>query len=256
MRMKISFIGAGNLATHLAIEFYSRGFEIIQIFSRNIANAKVLAQALNASYTDDLSQIYENADLYFVSVTDDSILQVIENLCFKPKFIVHTSGSISMEIFTKRFENYGVFYPLQTFSKMKKVEFENIPICLDANNLENLDYLTYLAKKISNSVFFIDSNQRKQIHLAGVFACNFVNHLWVIANEILEKQSIPFEIIKPLIQETFHKAFLLSPASVQTGPAMRNDEKVIQEHIKLLEHDKNSSDIYKILTKSIQTYKK
>jgi len=156
--------------------------------------------------------------------------------------------------------NCGVFYPLQTFSKNQKINFKDVPICIEANNKKTLNILSNLAKSVSNNIYFTNSEQRKSLHLAAVFACNFTNHLYSISENILKKENIDFEILKPLIIETANKIKNHSPLEMQTGPAIRNDKEIIKEHLKLLKRNKTEQNIYKLLTENIikisnQTFK-
>ena len=164
--------------------------------------------------------------------------------------VVHTSGSSALAVLDNK-NRKGVFYPLQTFTKGKKVDFTPIPICLETENEQDYQLLENLGNCISKKVFQINSEQRKSLHVAAVFVCNFVNHLYQIGNEICEANQIPFEVLHPLIQETAQKILELTPKEAQTGPALRNDTKTIQKHLDFLS-DENYTTIYKLLTQSIQ----
>ncbi|OGS74999.1 MAG: hypothetical protein A3G95_05235, partial [Flavobacteria bacterium RIFCSPLOWO2_12_FULL_31_7] len=194
------------------------------------------------------------ADIYIICVTDNAISDVSNQLPFENRLVVHTSGSTDFDVLDAK-NKRGVFYPLQTFSKNKTVDFSEIPICLETENASDYLIVEKLAKSISNSVYKIDGKQRKAIHVSAVFACNFVNHLYEIGNEICVENNIPFEILQPLIEETAQKIKTLSPKDAQTGPAVRNDSKTIEKHIDFLT-DENQKEIYKILTKSIQNVEK
>lgn len=252
---KITFIGAGNLATNLALELYEKKIEILQVYSRTEDSAKTLAEKVKSEFTTDLRKISAKADLYIISVKDDALHWVTENLNLGNKLVVHTAGSVPMSVFERNFENYGVFYPFQTFSKEKKVAFAEIPIFLEANSGENRKILKQLADKISTKVQFVNSDQRKITHVAGVFACNFTNHLFAIAEEILNKHNLGFNVLQALLSETLKKALTNSPKIVQTGPAVRNDEKVMNEHLAMLRENTTFAEIYSLLSKSIQHIK-
>ena len=163
--------------------------------------------------------------------------------------VVHTSGSVSISAIDNK-NRQGVFYPLQTFSKSKEVDFKSIPICIETKNKKDFQILEKVAKSISNIVYKINSEQRKALHIAAVFVCNFVNHLYQIGNDICIENDLPFDILKPLIQETANKIFTLSPNQAQTGPAKRKDTQTINTHMSFLS-DENQKEIYKMLTKSI-----
>jgi predicted short-subunit dehydrogenase-like oxidoreductase (DUF2520 family) len=188
--------------------------------------------------------------LYSVAIKDDAIENVLQQIIDKNIFIVHTSGSIPITVFEQTgFNNYGIFYPLQTFSKLKAINLLDVPFCIEANEQE--DILVELANKLSNSVHRVDSEQRKKLHLAAVFACNFTNHMYAIAEDLCLKNNVNFNILKPLIRETAEKITLNHAKDVQTGPAKRKDEKIIENHIEQLSDSKSYQDIYKLITESI-----
>jgi len=230
---KIVIIGAGNMATHLAEVFFSKGFVISQIYSRTQDNADILANKVAAQAICHISELENDADLYLISVSDNAISDLVARISFEPKLIAHTAGSIQISTLSK-FKNYGVFYPLQTFTKGRVLDFKNIPICIEANNESNKKKLQDFAEKLSDNIQILSSEQRKQCHLAAVIANNFTNHFYTIAKQILDEKNIAFEIIKPLILETAKKVQELSPGEAQTGPAVRNNLQVIDEHKKQL----------------------
>ena len=234
----ISFIGSGNVATHLAQAFYQEGFLIEQIYSPNIDHALELADQTDALAIDNIMMLNPTADLYIVSIKDDEIENTLRLIADKNIFITHTSGSIGIDVFEKTgFNNYGIFYPLQTFSKTKPVHFLEIPICIEANLEEKA--LTSIAKQLSNLVYHVSSEQRKKLHLAAVFACNFTNYLYHIAEDICLENDVNFNILKPLIKETAQKISLEHPKDVQTGPAIRRDDKIIESHLTQLGNQKD-----------------
>jgi predicted short-subunit dehydrogenase-like oxidoreductase (DUF2520 family) len=246
--IKITIIGSGNVAQHLIKAFTkSEQTEILQVFSRkkesvlNLVNADRIVTKLA-----DLKE----SDLYIISVSDNAISEVSKQLAFKNQLVVHTSGTTSIDVLDSK-NRKGVFYPLQTFSKAKSVDFSIIPICLEAQNPEDYTILESVAKSISKAVYSISSEQRKAIHISAVFVNNFTNHLYQIGQKICEEHQIPFEILKPLILETADKIKVLSPADAQTGPAKRNDSVTIEAHLNYLT-DENQRNIYKLLTQSIQ----
>ncbi len=247
----IVILGAGNVATHLSIASKQAGFPIKCVYSKTIKAAKELALKVDSQYTDDLRGIPLEADLYIIAVKDEIIELIVDDLKLDYGTVVHTAGSISIDIFKKKFQNYGVFYPLQTFSKSREISFENIPICIEANNelLENK--LLSLASNLSKRVYKIDSEKRKSLHLAAVFACNFSNHMFSIAQEIIKHSGISFDLLKPLIKETAQKAIDQEPLNAQTGPAIRNDENVILKHLEMLKDSPDFKKIYRFVSDSI-----
>lgn len=249
---KVIIIGSGNVAQHLIAAFQNSKntgdeIELIQVFSRK---ANTLANVLDASLiTTDIANLLE-ADLYIIAVSDDAIGAVAAQLAFKNRLVVHTSGSVGLDVLDDN-NRRGVFYPLQTFTKNKAVDFKTIPICLESENSTDFRLLEKVAKVISDKVFAINSEQRKALHVAAVFVNNFTNHLYTIGNEICQENQVPFDILKPLILETAQKIMTILPKDAQTGPAKRNDLKTIEAH-QLFLSDKNQSTIYKIITQSIQ----
>ena len=245
--IRLSIIGSGNVAQHL-IQAFSKSAEIelVQVFGRKPNDLAHLIS--NEKITDDLAAL-KLVDVTILAVTDDAIANISAELAFQNQLVVHTSGSVAMEALNDR-NRKGVFYPLQTFSKLTGVDFKVIPICLEAENYNDLRLLKRVAQCISDSVHNISSEQRKALHVAAVFVSNFTNHLYHIGNEICEENQLSFDILKPLIQETANKILSLPPAKAQTGPAVRKDTRTINAHLHFLT-DENQKEIYKMLTKSI-----
>lgn len=254
--VKVIIIGSGNVAQHLIAAFQNSKntgdeIELVQVFSRK---ASTLANVLDANLiTTNLADLLE-ADLYIIAVSDDAIGAVAAQLAFKNRLVVHTSGSVGLDVLDDN-NRRGVFYPLQTFTKNKAVDFKIIPICLESENSTDFRLLEKVAKVISDKVFAINSEQRKALHVAAVFVNNFTNHLYSIGNEICQENQVPFDILKPLILETAQKIMTISPQDAQTGPAKRNDLKTIEAHQLFLSNE-NQSTIYKIITQSIQDHGK
>lgn len=245
--VSIVIIGSGNVAQHLITAFLqSNEVELIQVFSRQ--KEKVLHLLSSDKIVSEYSEIKE-ADVYLIAVSDNAIAEVSAKLPFENRLVVHTSGSMSMEILADK-NRRGVFYPLQTFTKSKAVDFSVIPICLEAENENDFTSLITVAQSISSMVESISSEQRKALHVAAVFVCNFVNHLYQIGQEICEEHHLSFELLQPLILETAQKITKLSPKEAQTGPAKRNDTTTINAHLQLMT-DANQKEIYQLLTKSI-----
>ena len=243
---KLVILGAGNVATHLFRAFFkSENIVVVQVYNRSETALKPFAEKTNT--TTSLNEL-EEADIYLICATDDAVENLVEKIPYKKKLIVHTSGSVPLLNVAKK---NGVFYPLQTFSKEVKVDFSEVPICLEASDENSFKLLQNLAEKISEKIYSISTEQRKSLHLAAVFACNFTNHLYAISEKICRENQVPFEILHSLITETARKARVSSPEKIQTGPAVRNDKKTIERHLSQLENP-DFKEIYTLLTQSIQ----
>ncbi|MEJ2901788.1 Rossmann-like and DUF2520 domain-containing protein [Pedobacter panaciterrae] len=249
--MKVVCIGSGNVATHLANALKAKGVDLIQIWSRDLANASELAKNTNSVAISNLDEIDRSADLYIVAVKDDAIASVSDSLREINGLVVHTSGATSIDALSA-LKNYGVLYPLQTFSKAKPIDFANVPLCIEASNVHTLEVLRSVADMLSSPVYEVDSEKRKILHLAAVFACNFVNHLYTLSDKIVEHFELDFEMLKPLIMETALKVQTELPINVQTGPAVRDDEQTMIKHQVLLNGMPELKEIYQTLSKSIK----
>lgn len=252
VKMRIVFVGAGNLATNLAQALYGTGNDILQVYSRTMQSAEMLAKKVAAEPTISLDNIVE-ADIYIISVKDSVLKDVIAELCktCRNGLFVHTAGSMSVDVFKGHTERYGVLYPMQTFSKQKIVAFKNIPFFIEANNETDKEFLHAMASGLSNNVYYLSSEARKHLHLAAVFACNFVNHCYELSAEVLDKYDIPFDVMLPLIDETVKKVHTISPKEAQTGPAIRYDKNVISMQRELLSDNPRIQHIYDIMSNSI-----
>jgi len=246
--ISVAIIGTGNVAKHLFDVFgKSDAVNLTQVIGRNLDSLK----HFGSSTVDikNLDQIKET-DIYVIAVTDNSITTVAQVLKNKKGIVAHTSGSVSLNALSKN-KNTGAFYPLQTFSKHRTVDFAEIPICIEANSPKNLEQLEALGNAISTKVYKISSKKRKHLHLAAVFVNNFSNHIYHIANELCEEHQVPFEILNPLIQETAAKVLDNSPFQMQTGPARRNDTKTLKKQLAALQEGKQK-EIYSLLSDSIR----
>lgn len=246
--LKVVIIGSGNVAQHLIKAFQnSMEVELVQAFARH--TEKLIHLLPEAKITNSFNAIAA-ADVYIISVTDDAIAGVSQKLPFKDRLVVHTSGSVSLEQLDAK-NRRGVFYPLQTFSKNKEVDFTKIPFCLESDQESDYKIIEKLASAISPLLYAIDSKQRQSLHVAAVFVNNFTNHLYAMGSDICNENNISFDILKPLIQETAAKIEQLTPLEAQTGPAKRNDQKTIEKHLDFLKNE-NQKAIYNLLTQSIQ----
>lgn len=242
----IVLFGAGNVASHLYKAFsVSKKFKVIQVYNHR---KERLESFKNVPVTTQIPEVLA-ADIYLLAVKDDAISQIADKLKNSEALICHTSGAVPLNVFSN-LKRAGVFYPLQTFSKDKEIDFGNIPICIESKNQIDLELLKQLAENISGNVYEISSEQRKSLHVAAVFVSNFVNHLYSQGEAICRKNKVPFEILLPLIEETAAKIKTMKPVDAQTGPAIRKDEQVINSHLQLLQGEQKN--IYKLLTRSIQ----
>ncbi len=245
--IRVSIIGSGNVAQHLIKVFsLNTDIELVQIFVRN---KKTVLELISADKIFSNYKDFIPVDVVIIAVTDGAIELVYQELPFTSQLIVHTSGTFSLEVLKNK-NRIGVFYPLQTFSKSKEVDFKTIPICIEAQNENDYKTLECVAHAISNSVHRINAKQRLSLHVAAVYVCNFTNYMYTIGNDICNLNNLSFEILKPLIQETANKIMLISPAMAQTGPAIRKDTGTLKTHFDFLTND-NQKEIYKLLTKSI-----
>jgi len=245
--ISVIVLGTGNVGTHL-IQVFSeaKNVELVQVYNRKESSLNFIKDKV--ATTTKVNGLKE-ADVYIIAISDDAIPEFSSRIAGENKLIVHTSGSASIHAL-KNDGNKGVFYPLQTFSKKQSVDFSTIPICIETENEKDLLLLERLANSISNNVFIIDSEQRKRLHVAAVFTNNFVNYLYKIGYDICEEHNIPFETLHPLIMETAQKVATNHPKIIQTGPALRNDIKTIDAHLKLLSGEQK--EIYQLLTESIK----
>lgn len=249
--MKIVFIGSGNLATQLGKAISSKkGFEIVQIYSRTLQNAQSLAELVGAQAINDVDKIIKDADLYIFALKDSSMAEVIARMPKTSGVWVHTSGSMPMDVFTPYVEDYGVFYPMQTFSKTRDVDFGKVYFYLESATPKAAMTVKEVAHALSTHIVQMSSEDRRKLHLAAVFACNFTNHMYVMANKILgNNESFTCGLI-PLIDETAAKIHDMTPKAAQTGPAIRYDENVISRHMAMID-DPTLREIYRLMSESI-----
>ena len=250
--MNVVIIGSGNLATQLGLAMKDAGQHILQVYSRSEEHAHELAEKIGCKYTADVDKIDGNADVYIISVKDDAISVIADKICHQAEnaVFVHTAGSIAMDVLESKAQHYGVLYPMQTFSKNRKVDFKPIPCFLEASDDETLSKIRQLAESISDNIVLADSAKRKKIHLAAVLACNFTNHCYRLAEKVLQEEQIDFNLFMPLIDETAKKVSVLSPKLAQTGPMMRWDTGVMNMQIDLL-GDERTKQIYRLMAESI-----
>ena len=255
--LKIILIGVGNVGFHLGKKLHEVGLEVNQVYSRKITKAKRLSKIIKCEAIKNLEDISKEADIYILAVPDSAIENVAANLSKQiplSKLVVHTSGATPSTVLKPYFKNYGIFYPLQTFSITRKVNFSNIPICVDSNLKKHRASLEKLGRRISQSVHQINDQERSILHIAAVFVNNFSNNLFTIGEKITSTEKLPFDLLKPLIQETVDKIIVQSPHEMQTGPAKRGDNTNIQLHLKnLKKHFPEFIEVYQTMTQNINS---
>lgn len=251
--MKLVFIGAGRLAVNLGRALMEAGHDIVQVYSRTMASAQAAATVMGAAPTDRLDCVIKDADVYLLAIKDAALAEVIPVLCKgrEQKVFLHTAGSVEMDVFKGMALHYGVLYPMQTFSKERKVAFEDIPCFVEANDELSMGRVRQLAEDVSRKVSVLSSADRKYLHLAAVFACNFTNHCYALAADILERHGMDFSVMLPLIDETVRKVHAMPPADAQTGPAVRYDENVIRAQSQLLRDNPLVKELYDRMSVSI-----
>ncbi len=244
--IKVVLLGAGNVAVHLAKAFeQAKNIDFVQRYSRNDDND--IYFNLETPKINNVNNLAV-ADVYIIAISDDSISKFSYSLSLTEGLLVHTSGSVSLKELSDKFRR-GVFYPLQSFSKNIELDFNNVPVAIETEFDKDSIVLNELASSISNYVYHLNSIQREKLHIAAVFANNFSNHMFSLAKNICDENNFSFDILKPLILETANKLNYLDPKEAQTGPATRNDKKIIQKHLSHLSNKKK--EIYKLISESI-----
>lgn len=250
--MEIVFVGAGRLATQFAKALHRKGHHIQAVYSRTMAAAEALCSVVGGTATDDITQLPPYADAYILAVKDSVLPTLIPQLVKgregRPMF--HTAGSMPMSVFGN-LRHHGVIYPMQTFSKEREVDFARIPVFIEANNPLALHVANMVASAVSDHVTELADDERRRLHLAAVFACNFANHCYTLAADILERHGLPFSVLLPLIDETAQKVHEMHPRQAQTGPAVRYDENVINAQLDLLADTPLPQEVYALMSRSI-----
>jgi predicted short-subunit dehydrogenase-like oxidoreductase (DUF2520 family) len=254
IRHNISFTGAGRVAAALCRELSKTGFNVELIVSVSEANGRSLAEECSASWSPS-PDYPETTDIIIVAVPDHKLRGVLEKIRCKPDtLIAHTAGSIGLDVFPEHIKRKGIFYPLQTFSRERKVDFRELPFLLESSDKQSSEILADLAKSIGGITYFVNTEQRIMIHLAAVFICNFTNHMLTGGKQAADKAGIPFEIFHALLKETVSKAMDIGPERSQTGPAVRNDQNTIEKHMELLSFSPDLKKLYNEITMSIMNY--
>ena len=248
-KYKIVIIGSGNVAEHLLRAFSnSANSKVIQLYSRNVDAGNILSAKFDVDFTNSIEKL-KSADLYLISISDTAIKEVSNSLPFSNRLVAHTSGATSIDVINSK-NIKAVFYPLQSFTKGKIIDFSEIPICLETDDKDSYKILYDIAKSISENVNNISTEQRQYLHASAVFVNNFTNHLFHIGKEIADYHNVDFNLLKPLIKETVEKIDYKTPKEAQTGPAVRGDEITMKKHLELIPNEKHR-EIYKLISESI-----
>ena len=254
MKFKIAILGAGNLAWNLAPALEDAGHEITEVYARDLQKAKEITERIyTAVPKDDLDFSESRAELFILAIKDDAISEVADQVILpEGSILVHTSGAIPMEVLSQSSASYvGVFYPLQSFTKGKKVEFEEVPFLLESEDEGSLQLLKKVAKSLSQLVYILRAKDRQAVHVAAVFASNFTNHMLRIAEDILHRQGLDAELLKPLIIESISKSLQLGARKAQTGPAIREDYETLETHHHFLAYNEQLAEIYRLISQDI-----
>jgi predicted short-subunit dehydrogenase-like oxidoreductase (DUF2520 family) len=249
--MNVIMIGSGNTATVLARMIAGAGHSIVQVWSRDLQHAKKLAEEVNAATITSFHELTTNADLCIVAVPDKAIETIATQLRLRKKVLVHTAGSVSINVLKNSSPNYGVLYPLQSLRKEMK-ELPAVPFLVDGNSEEVNVFLYDFAKQLSGNAAFANDEQRLQLHLAAVLVSNFTNHLYALAQDYCKQQGLDFTLLQPMISEVTNRLQNKNAHDLQTGPAIRGDEETIQKHLQMLKDHPQVLTVYKLFTKSIQ----
>jgi len=248
---KISFIGAGKVSGALCRQLFRSGCKIQKIVTRTEDSAQALAWSCKSVWSSDY-HFNASEDLIITAVPDDMLSEVLMKIiCGENTVVAHTAGSVGLDIFPARFRHTGVFYPLQTFSENRDIKFGNLPFFIEASDTYSTELLKNLAESMGGKVHLVDTEHRRLLHVAAVFACNFTNHMLTAGKLITSKAGFPFEILEPLVYETILKAMETGPENSQTGPAYRFDEGTIKRHLDLLSFSPQLQSVYKEISKSI-----
>lgn len=253
---KIVILGAGNVSTHFVSSLLQAKFNIVQIFSRTKSSAEKLGKKYNIKYTDNINSLNSDADVFLFLLSDTGIKETANKFPFKDKMLFHSSGSIPISIFKKLTDNYGVIYPFQTFKKEIDIDFRKVPLCIEYSNSRTKIFLDSFINQLGCKSYLLNSEQRKTLHIAAVFACNFMNHTVHVGETILADNKINKEILKPLLEQSFKNIINFGAENVQTGPAVREDIDIIKNHLEHLQNEPELKNIYKNLTENIIKLKK
>jgi predicted short-subunit dehydrogenase-like oxidoreductase (DUF2520 family) len=251
--MKVVIIGSGNVGTVLGRKIQVSGHTILQVMSRHLQHAKLLAGILDCEATNDWQKINLNGDLYLLALTDKTLLHLAEHLQLNHALAVHTAGSVSKDVLGGITTNYGVVYPLQSL-RIGMEPIPDLPLLVDGNSPDALALISDFAHSLSNQVTTVGDTERSKLHLSAVITGNFTNHLFSLAQDYCDKEGLDFSLLLPLIRETIDRMKFYSPGAVQTGPAIRNDRETLRKHVAMLEQYPALKKLYKTFSRSIRDF--
>jgi predicted short-subunit dehydrogenase-like oxidoreductase (DUF2520 family) len=253
--MQVSIIGSGNVATVLAKQLFSKGHTIKEVYSHTFSNAEALAILVNAKAIDNIADLSTNADIYIIAVSDKAIEAVVSQLKLEDKLLLHTAGSVSKEVLKNASNRYGVLYPVQSIRKNMDAQTP-IPFLVDGNDEATIIEIESLARTLNPKVVRGGDEQRVKLHVAAVFACNFVNYMYLQSATYCEAENIDFSLLQSLIEETANRLQFYHPSEVFTGPAVRKDMGTVNKHLSLLEAYPALQEMYGMISEKIMEGKK
>lgn len=249
---RVVLLGAGNVSTHLADQLKQSYVALVQIWSRTERSARTLAQRSHSPYCTDLADLQRDADAYILAVPDDAFPDILPFLHLDPdRLLIHTSGSTPLSALAPYTKRAGVFYPVQAFLPEHPVDFSKLPVCIEADQPSDLESIRDFARLFTCKIYEIDSEKRKVVHLAAIFAGNFTNFLYHVSDELLQKMDLPFDLVRPIIEETALRVQTHNPSGLQTGPAHRRDMKIISDHLEWLSSMRKYQELYALIAQCI-----
>ena len=252
--MRIVLIGAGRLAVNLGRALLRKGHEVTYVLGRSKETTSALAAMLQCPCSTNMADMPIDADMYMVCVNDEALPAVVASMPPLSALVVHTAGSLSMQVFEgTSLSRYGIFYPMQTFSKEVAADFSDIPCFIEASDKSDLNLLESFSRTLTHRVFRLSSEKRRYLHLAAVFACNFSNYCYAVAGQLLAENGLPFDVMLPLIDQTARKVHSIAPLEAQTGPAARGDKAVMEAQAALLDNHPALKEIYRLMSNGIQS---
>jgi predicted short-subunit dehydrogenase-like oxidoreductase (DUF2520 family) len=251
--MNIVILGSGNTATAIGHLCHRANYNILQVFGRNRLTTDILSKALNAEGISEWEDIVPDAALYIVALPDSFLPYLHKHFSLQKGLVVHTAGSVSMQVLNSVSRNYGVLYPLQSLHK-NTISYSNIPLLVDGNTAEDKTLLADFAATLSGKVGYANDSDREKLHLSAVWVNNFTNHLFTMGWNICRENNLDFNLLLPLMEQTVSRLHFGNPPDFQTGPAIRGDISTIQKHLNMMNEHPDMQVLYKTLSSSIEGY--